>query len=77
MEMVQQVQPCRFFLSTALVQLLQKASYELPTLIQKLDRDGLLVINDISCVRRSKLEISLMFELICHRYERRFLLVTS
>lgn len=45
MEMVQQVQPCHFFLSTALVQLLKKAktSHELPALIQKLDRYGLLV----------------------------------
>jgi hypothetical protein len=55
--------------ATALVQLLQKAkaSYELPALIQKLDRYALLVIDDISYVRRSELETSVLFELICHR----------
>ena len=79
MAMIEQDQPCRFFPATALVQLLQKAkaSYELPALIQKLDRYSLLVIDDISYVRRSELETSVLFELICHRYERRSLLVTS
>ena len=72
-------QPCRFFPATALVQLLQKAKagYELPALLQKLDRYALLVIDDISYVRRSELETAVLFELICHRYERRSLLVTS
>jgi len=61
------------------VQLLQKAkaSYELPALIQNLDRYSLLVIDDISYVRRNELETSVLFELICHRYERKSLLVTS
>ena len=79
MAMIEQDQPCRFFPATALVQLLQKAkaSYELPAVIQKLDRYSLLVIDDISYVRRSELETSVLFELICHRYERRSLLVTS
>ena len=54
-----------------------KASFELPDLIQKLDRYALLVIDDISYVRCSELETSVLFELICHRYERRSLLVTS
>ncbi|QNI69420.1 istB-like ATP binding family protein [Cyanobium sp. NS01] len=35
------------------------------------------MIDDISYVRRSELETSVLFELICHRYERRSLLVTS
>ena len=79
MAMIEQDQACRFFPATALVQLLQKAkaSYELPAMIQKLDRYSLLVIDDISYVRRSELETSVLFELICHRYERRSLLVTS
>lgn len=46
-------------------------------MLQKLDRYGLLVIDDISYVRRSELESSVLFELICHRYERRPLLITS
>ena len=40
----------------------------MPALIQKLDRYALLVIDDISYVRRSELETSVLFELICHRY---------
>ena len=79
MAMIEQDQACRFFPATALVQLLQKAkaSYELPAVIQKLDRYSLLVIDDISYVRRNELETSVLFELICHRYERKSLLVTS
>ncbi len=79
MAMIEQDQPRRFFPAMALVQLLQKAkaSYELPALIQKLDRYSLLVIYDISYVRRSELETSVLFELICHCYERRSLLVIS
>jgi len=48
------------------VQLLQKAkaSHELPAMIQKLDRYSLLVIDDISYVRRSELETLVLFELI-------------
>lgn len=79
MALIAMAQPCRFFAATALVQLLQKgkAVYELPAMLQKLDRFGLLVIDDISYVRRSELESSVLFELICHRYERRSLLITS
>jgi DNA replication protein DnaC len=79
MAMIEQDQACRFFPATALVQLLQKAkaSYELAAVIQKLDRYSLLVIDDISYVRRNELETSVLFELICHRYGRKSLLVTS
>ena len=61
------------------MQLLQKvkASYELPAMLQPLDRYAPLVIDDIYYVRRSKLETSGLFELICYRYERKSLLVTS
>jgi DNA replication protein DnaC len=79
MAMIEQYKPCRFFPATALMQLLQKAKAgcELPALIQKLDRYSLLVIDDISYVRRSELETSVLFELICHRYGHKSLLVTS
>jgi DNA replication protein DnaC len=36
-----------------------------------------MVIDDMSYVRCSELESSVMVELICHRYERKSLLVTS
>jgi hypothetical protein len=60
--MIEQDQACRFFPATALVQLLQKAkaSFELPAVIQKLGRNSLLVIDDISYVRRSELETSVL-----------------
>lgn len=79
MAMIEQDQACRFLPATAFEQLLQKAktSFELPTLIQKLDRYGLLVIDDISYVRRGELETAVLFELIYHRYERKSLLLTS
>ncbi len=79
MAMVEQDQPCSVFPATALMQFLQKAKAEceLPALIKKQDRYSLLVIDDMTYVRRSELETSVLFELICHRYGRKSLLVTS
>ena len=56
MTMIEQDQACRFFPVMALVQLLQnaKTSFALAALIQKSDRYGILVIVDISNVRRSE-----------------------
>ena len=72
-------QPCRFYAATALVQELQKArsEYGLPSALERLDRYPLLLIDDVGYVRRDEQESSVLFELICHRYERRSLLITS
>jgi DNA replication protein DnaC len=72
-------QPCRFYPATALVQELQKARAEfgLSTALERLDRWALLIIDDIGYVRRDEQESSVLFELICHRYERRSLLITA
>ena len=72
-------QPCRFYPATALVQELQKAraDYNLPQALERLDRYPLLLIDDIGYVRRDEQESSVLFELICHRYERRSLLITA
>lgn len=72
-------QPCRFYAATALVQELQKArsEYSLPAALEKLDRYPLLLIDDVGYVRRDEQESSVLFELICHRYERRSLLITA
>jgi DNA replication protein DnaC len=72
-------QPCRFYPATALVQELQKARAEfgLSTALERLDRWALLVIDDIGYLRRDEQESSVLFELICHRYERRSLLITA
>jgi DNA replication protein DnaC len=66
MAMVALQKVCPLFPATTLVKVLQK-----------LDRYSLMVIDDMSCVRRSEMESSVMVELICHRYERKSLLVTS
>jgi len=61
------------------VQELQKAraDYNLPQALERLDRYPLLLIDDIGYVRRDEQESSVLFELICHRYERRSLLITA
>jgi DNA replication protein DnaC len=77
--LIEQGQRVRFFAATALVQQLQQAKRELglARALSRLDRHGLLVIDDMGYVRRSEAETSVLFELISHRYERRSLLVTS
>jgi DNA replication protein DnaC len=80
-------QPCRFYPATALVQELQKAraEYNLPQALERLDRYPLLLIDDnrfaeakgYGYVRRDEQESSVLFELICHRYERKSLLITA
>jgi DNA replication protein DnaC len=72
-------QPCRFYPATSLVQELQKAraEYNLQAALERLDRYPLLLIDDIGYVRRDEQESSVLFELICHRYERRSVLITA
>lgn len=69
----------KFFAATTLVQHLQQAKLQLqlPTLLKKLDRFDLLVIDDLGYVKKSEAETSVLFELIAHRYERRSLLITA
>jgi DNA replication protein DnaC len=68
-----------FTRTTDLVQQLQAARQELrlATAIEKLDKYHLLVLDDLSYVRKSQAETSVIFELISARYERRSLLVTA
>jgi len=69
----------KFFGATALVQQLQhaKLQLQLPTMLKKLDRYDLLVVDDLGYVKKSETETSVLFELIAHRYERKSLLVTA
>jgi DNA replication protein DnaC len=62
-----------------LVQRLQVARREmrLPTEIAKLDRFDLLILDDLSYVRRDQAETSVLFELIAARYERKSLALTA
>ena len=65
--------------TSELVQRLQAArqSLQLPQALAKLDRYDLLILDDISYVRKDQAETSVLFELIAERYERRSILVTA
>ena len=69
----------KFFSALALVQQLQQAKLQLQlqSLLKKLDRFDLLVLDDLGYVKKSEAETSVLFELIAHRYERRSLLITA
>lgn len=62
-----------------IVQRLQAARQELrlPQELAKLDRFDLLILDDLSYVRRAQAETSVLFELIAERYERKSLAVTA
>ena len=62
-----------------LVQRLQAARRELrlPQELAKLDRFDLLILDDLSYVRRDHNESSVLFELIAERYERKSLAITA
>ena len=62
-----------------LVQRLQTARRDLrlPQELAKLDRFDLLILDDLSYVRRDQAETSVLFELISERYERRSLAITA
>ena len=69
----------KFFSATSLAQQLQQAKLQLvlPTMLKRLDRYDLLVIDDLGYVKKSEAETSVLFELIAHRYERKSLLITA
>jgi DNA replication protein DnaC len=62
-----------------LVQRLQAARRDLrlPQELSKLDRFDLLILDDLSYVRRDQAETSVLFELIAERYERKSLAITA
>ncbi|MEI6737821.1 MAG: IS21-like element helper ATPase IstB [Pseudomonadota bacterium] len=68
-----------FTRTSDLVQRLQVARREmrLPAEIAKLDRFDLLILDDLSYVRRDQAETSVLFELISARYERKSLALTA
>jgi len=68
-----------FTRTTDLVQQRHSARQELKlaSAIEKLDKYHLLVLDDLSYVRKSQAETSVLFELISARYERRSLLITA
>lgn len=65
--------------ATVLVQKLQqaRADFKLPEMLTKLARFPLLILDDISYVKKSEMETSVLFELIADRYETNSLIITS
>ena len=68
-----------FTRTTDLVQRLQVARRELAleSLLARLDRYHLLILDDLAYVQKDQAETSVLFELISARYERRSLLITA
>jgi DNA replication protein DnaC len=68
-----------FMRTSEMVQRLQAArqGLQLPATLAKLDRFDLLILDDLSYVRKDQAETSVLFELIAERYERRSLLITA
>lgn len=64
--------------TTELVQKLQaaKKALSLPTALEKLDRYDCLILDDFGYVQKDELETSVLFELICERYERKSMVIT-
>jgi DNA replication protein DnaC len=64
--------------TTELVQKLQaaKQALTLPSALDRLDRYDCLILDDFGYVQRDDCETSVLFELICERYERRSMLIT-
>ena len=68
-----------FTRTTDLVQRMQVARRELAleSLLARLDRIHLLILDDLAYVRKDQAETGVLFELISARYERRSLLITA
>lgn len=69
----------KYYSMAHLVQLLQQAKvqFRLKDLLIKLDRIPLLLLDDIGYVKKDEHETSVLFELICHRYETGSLIITA
>mgnify|MGYP005850825133 CR=1 FL=1 len=69
----------KFYQTSHLVQLLQQAKVQLrlKELLNKLDNIPLLILDDIGYVKKDEHETSVLFELICQRYETGSLIITA
>jgi DNA replication protein DnaC len=69
----------KWFSATALVQQLQQAKRELDlmTMMSRLDKYRVLIIDDMGYVKKTDSETQVLFEFIAHRYESGSLIITS
>ena len=67
-----------FSRTTELVQKLQaaKQALTLPAALDRLDKYDCLILDDFGYVQKDDHETSVLFELVCERYERRSMLIT-
>ena len=67
-----------FIRTTELVQKLQaaKKALSLPAALEKLDKYDCLILDDFGYVQKDELETSVLFELVCERYERKSMVIT-
>ncbi|CAE6871119.1 hypothetical protein R69658_08158 [Paraburkholderia aspalathi] len=54
-----------------------RKALQLPSALAKLDRFDLIILDDLSYVRKDQAETSVLFELIAERYESKSLLITA
>jgi len=68
-----------FCTTTDMVQKLQAARRDLSlsSMLDKLDKYDLIILDDLSYVRKDQIETSALFELIAHRYERHSIAITA
>lgn len=69
----------KFYMTSHLVQELQlaKTQFRLQHELNKLDKISVLILDDIGYIKKNEAETSVLFELICHRYETGSLIITA
>lgn len=77
--LIEQGVRCRLFSAVALVQLLQQAKRDLDllTVMSRLDKYRVVIIDDIGYVKKTDAETQVLFEFIAHRYESGSLIITA
>ena len=78
-QLIEQNVRVKWFSAVTLVQSLQQAKRDLDlmTIMTRLDKYQVLVIDDIGYVKKTDAETQVLFEFIAHRYESGSLIITS
>lgn len=78
-QLIEQNVRVKWFSGTALVQMLQQAKRDLDlmTIMTRLDKYQVLIVDDMGYVKKTDAETQVLFEFIAHRYESGSLIITS
>lgn len=78
-KLIEQGIRCKLLPAIALVQLLQQAKRDLDlmSVMTKLDKYKVIIIDDIGYVKKTDAETHVLFEFIAHRYESGSLIITA